>query len=176
MSLYFVIIKKGEIVNTNNVTNVIRIIRSSRVLIITKYKDMLRKVTVYKFLIKETRFFYVAASTSLQVWTNFIPSFVKWSKNKKNKDQKVVCVKVCFLKCNSSVFIGDRRERDGPVNAIRSFITKGPSAYLGTSATKRSLFVLTLWKLIWFRLNWFGGKTSCYKFWIWIYFLNKTFL
>ena len=67
MSLYFVIIKKGEIVNTNNVKNVIRIIRSSRVLIITKYKDMLRKVTVYKFLIEETRYFYVAASTSLQV-------------------------------------------------------------------------------------------------------------
>ena len=67
MSLYFVIIKKGEIVNTNNVKNVIHIIRSSYVLIITKYKDMLCKVTVHKFLIKETRYFYVAASTSLQV-------------------------------------------------------------------------------------------------------------
>ena len=65
MSLYFVIIKKGEIVNTNNVKNVIRIIRSSHVLIITKYKDMLRKVKVYKFLIEETGYFYVAASTSL---------------------------------------------------------------------------------------------------------------
>ena len=67
MSLYFVIIKKGEIVNTNNIKNVICIIRSSRVLIITKYKDMLHKVTVYKFLIEETRYFYVVASTSLQV-------------------------------------------------------------------------------------------------------------
>ena len=67
MSLYFVIIKKGEIVNTNNVKNVIRIIRSTCVLIITKYKDMLRKVTVYKFLIEETHFFYIAAKTSLQV-------------------------------------------------------------------------------------------------------------
>ena len=67
MSLYFVIIKKGEIVNSNNVKNVIRIIRSSRVLIITKYKDMLRKVPIYKFLIEETHYFYVAASTSLQV-------------------------------------------------------------------------------------------------------------
>ena len=67
MSLYFVIIKKGEIVNKNNVKNVIRIIRSSRVSIITKYKDMLRKVTVYKFLIGEARFFHVATTTSLQV-------------------------------------------------------------------------------------------------------------
>ena len=67
MSLYFVIIKKGEIVNTNNVKNVIRIIRSSCVLIITKYKDMLRKVTVNKFLIEETRFLYVTTTTSLQV-------------------------------------------------------------------------------------------------------------
>ena len=67
MSLYFVIIKKGEIVNTNNVKNVIRIIRSSCVLIITKYKDMLCKVTVNKFLLGKTRYFYVAASTSLQV-------------------------------------------------------------------------------------------------------------
>jgi hypothetical protein len=67
MSLYFVIIKKGEILNTNNVKNVIRIIQSSCVLIITKYKDMLRKVTVNKFLIEKTRFFHVATTTSLQV-------------------------------------------------------------------------------------------------------------
>ena len=67
MSLYFVIIKKGEIVNTNNVKNVIRIIRSTCVLIITKYKDMLRKVTVNKFLTGNTRYFYVASTTSLQV-------------------------------------------------------------------------------------------------------------
>ena len=53
MSLYFVIIKKGEIVNTNNVKNVICIIRSSCVLIITKYKDMLRKVMVNKFFNRE---------------------------------------------------------------------------------------------------------------------------
>ena len=67
MSLYFVIIKKREIVKTNNVKNVIRIIRSSCVLIITKYKDMLRKVTVNKFLTGNTRYFYVASTTSLQV-------------------------------------------------------------------------------------------------------------
>ena len=67
MSLYFVIIKKGEIVNTNNLKYVIRIIRSSCVLIITKYKDMLRKVTVNKFLTGNTRYFYVASTTSLQV-------------------------------------------------------------------------------------------------------------
>ena len=67
MSLYFVIIKKGEIVNTNNVKNAICIIRSSCVLIITKYKDMLRKVTVNKFLTGNTRYFYVASTTSLQV-------------------------------------------------------------------------------------------------------------
>jgi hypothetical protein len=77
MSLYFVIIKKGEIVNTNNVKNVICIIRSSCVLIITKYKDMLRKVTVNKFLTGNTRYFYVASTTSLQVWTNVIPSLVQ---------------------------------------------------------------------------------------------------
>ena len=77
MSLYFVIIKKGEIVNTNNVKNVIRIIWSSCVLIITKYKDMLRKVTVNKFLTGNTRYFYVASTTSLQVWTNVIPSLVQ---------------------------------------------------------------------------------------------------
>ena len=67
MSLYFVIIKKGEIVNTNNVKNVICIIRSSCVLIITKYKDILRKVTVNKFLTGNTRYFYVASTKSLQV-------------------------------------------------------------------------------------------------------------
>ena len=54
-------------VNTNNVKNVICIIRSLYVLIITKYKNMIRKVTFNKFLIEKTRFDNVSTTTSLQV-------------------------------------------------------------------------------------------------------------
>ena len=54
-------------VNTNNVKNVICIIRSLYVLIITKYKNTIRKVTFNKFLIEKTRFDNVSTTTSLQV-------------------------------------------------------------------------------------------------------------
>ena len=126
MSLYFEIIKKREIVNTNNVKNVIRIIRSSCVLIITKYKDMFHKVTVNKFLTGNTRYFYVASTTSLQVWTNVIPSLVQVIKEENKSEQKSVCVKMfSFWTGESSVFIDVRTGTDGPLNMWRSLITKG---------------------------------------------------
>lgn len=52
-------------VNTNNVKNVIYIIRSLHVLIITKYKNMIRKLTVNKFLFEKTRLLNVSTTTSL---------------------------------------------------------------------------------------------------------------
>jgi hypothetical protein len=67
MSLYFVISKKGEIVNTNNIKNVICFIRSLYVLKITKYKNTIRKVTINKFLFEKTHFDNVSSTTSLQV-------------------------------------------------------------------------------------------------------------
>jgi hypothetical protein len=46
-------------VNKNNVKNVIRIFRSLYIMVITKYKNVLRKTTLDKFLIKKTRFDYM---------------------------------------------------------------------------------------------------------------------
>jgi hypothetical protein len=67
MSLYFVIIKKGDIFNTNNVINGICIIRSLHVLIITIYENKIRKLTVNKFLDEKTHLLNVSTTTSLQV-------------------------------------------------------------------------------------------------------------
>ena len=88
-----------------------------------------------------------------------------------------MCEKPCFLKCNSSVFIGDRREKDGPVKARWSFITKGPSAYLRDRRDKMLPFCPNVGKtyLVQAELIWGGGKLAVIKFEFEFIFLIKHF-